>query len=1148
MQRLAKPIDALRLHYDVVVVGSGYGGGVAASRLARCGKTVCVLERGKEFLTGDFPDSLAKVKSELQIANGKMHAGSRTALFDLRLGADAAMLLGCGLGGGSLINANVAMQPDPRVFDDPVWPDEIRQDDALQEGYARAARMLKPRPFPEKSDVRKRRALENSAQKLGFQSVLPPLTVTFDARRNAANVEQPACIGCGDCVTGCNIGAKNTVALTYLVDAVNFGAEIFVETDVHFIRKEGDKWRITFDLPGHGREKFGASQLSIWADTVILAAGALGSSEILLRSRDRGLKLSDQLGKHLSGNGEVLGFSFNNDIAVHAVGFGTGRKPPAEPVGPSTTGAIELRKTLELEQGIVIHDGAFPSALASVLVKFFAPGPAHFTRASDLTFADELDAADRILKSQLLGPYTGAIAHTQMLRATGHDNAGGQLVLEGDRLVIKWPGAAQQAVFSHMESQIELAAAASGGRYTRGPMDHHLLAGKTFSTAPLGGCRIGRDRLSGVVNHKCQVFDGAADTDVTTVHEGLYVIDGAVVPRPLGVAPMMTIAALAERAMIHLALDHGLRFSDAPAQDAPLRDASGQKSDAVAGASAKVGVEFTKNVSGFVSTVEHRDYQKAAEAGKDARSPLTLKATILVDDVQSFISDKYRAARMFGSVTCPALSNAPMEISHGAFKVLQVAEAGKRTRHFDFRMTLSSKDSSEQYYLAGHKVVPATRGLDFWENVSQLYVDVFRGRKGQGGRLARGILTLKFPDFVTELRTLRGTGGRTTLARQQAEAFFADILGGPLAKTFGALSAPAVGPGRGRVWKRRALRLPYPETHAVTTEDHLLIRLTRYQGGDRGAVLMVHDLATSSQIFAIDTIETSLLEYLYGAGYDCWLLDMRASPDLPYAEGNWTFDDIARHDLPVAVDRVRAVTGQDRISLIAQGMGGVASLMALADGLAGVRSLIALQAGADIITNWFPQRLLAYLRLPRLYRVLGAMTADPRAVPIRGIHRFLDTVIGMTINPESGLSGPALLSSRYAALFGTLFNPDEVSFQTRAFGLPLVLGPVGLPALRHLARMRRQRRIVDASGGDSYLPRLANFSIPVCFIHGSKNQCFDVQGSKASFERFTAIHGRAGYEHHVIRDYGHLDGLIADQAVIDVFPIILKFLERTRRG
>src|SRR5262249_39381106 len=109
MDKLSLPLSRMKSSYDVVVVGSGYGGGVAASRLARAGRSVCLLERGKERHPGEYPDSLAKAVPEVQADTPDGHVGSPTAMFDFHVNPDLNVLVGCGLGGTSLINANVSL-------------------------------------------------------------------------------------------------------------------------------------------------------------------------------------------------------------------------------------------------------------------------------------------------------------------------------------------------------------------------------------------------------------------------------------------------------------------------------------------------------------------------------------------------------------------------------------------------------------------------------------------------------------------------------------------------------------------------------------------------------------------------------------------------------------------------------------------------------------------------------------------------------------------------------------------------------------------------------------------------------------------------------------------------------------------------------
>ena len=177
MARLALPIENIKDHYTVVVIGSGYGGAIAASRLARAGQQVCLLERGKEFQPGEYPNTEAKALAEMQTDAPQGHLGPRTGLYDFRFNEDINVVLGCGLGGTSLINANVCLPPDPRVFADPCWPQELRDDlsTLVDEGLRRAEEMLKPVPYPDLGPpLLKLQAIDKSAALLTGEILSAP--------------------------------------------------------------------------------------------------------------------------------------------------------------------------------------------------------------------------------------------------------------------------------------------------------------------------------------------------------------------------------------------------------------------------------------------------------------------------------------------------------------------------------------------------------------------------------------------------------------------------------------------------------------------------------------------------------------------------------------------------------------------------------------------------------------------------------------------------------------------------------------------------------------------------------------------------------------------------------------------------------------
>lgn len=347
IKKISQPIERIKSQYETVVIGSGYGGGIAASRLSRAGIEVCLLERGKEIRPGEFPNKEIPAIAEVQANYEDKHIGSKSGLYDFHINKDINVLVGCGLGGTSLINANVSLRAVPEVFQDPAWPASIREEagkHGMDPYYSRAEEMLRPNILPAKyRTLAKHKALKRSAEYIKKKFYPTPINVTFESKLNHVGVMQDACTNCGDCVTGCNVSSKNTTLMNYLPDAANFGAQIFTEVKVSYIEKKDGYWLVHFIPLGMDREKFSKDELFIRANNVILAAGSLGSTEILLRSKEKGLSLSDAVGVRFSGNGDMLGFSYNGNAKINGIGFGSKKTNGNADVGPCITGVIDTR-------------------------------------------------------------------------------------------------------------------------------------------------------------------------------------------------------------------------------------------------------------------------------------------------------------------------------------------------------------------------------------------------------------------------------------------------------------------------------------------------------------------------------------------------------------------------------------------------------------------------------------------------------------------------------------------------------------------------------------------------------------------------------------------------------------------------------------
>ncbi|BAZ52888.1 glucose-methanol-choline oxidoreductase [Nostoc sp. NIES-4103] len=772
MTRLSSPIENIKSHYQVVVVGSGYGGGIAASRLARAGQQVCVLERGKEFQPGEYPNTDVNAVGEIQVDLPDKRIGSRTGLYDFRVNKDINVFLGCGLGGTSLVNANVSLQAEPRVFEDPRWPQELRNDvnTLVAQGYRRAEEMLKPNPYPQDlPTLPKLQALEKSSKYLNEKFYRPPINVTFEDKVNHVGVEQKKCNFCGDCVSGCNHGAKNTVLMNYLPDAKNHGAEIYTQISVRKVERQGEKWLVHFQLLNSGQQIFDAPTMFVSADIVVIAAGTLGSTEILLRSQQSGLPLSNKLGHNFTGNGDVLAFAYNTDQVINGIGFGN-RTGTQQPVGPCITGIIDMRSQPQLDNGMVIEEGSIPGALARFLPSAFATAGKILGKDTDEGWGDRIKEKIRETQSLTQGAYTGAVRNTQTYLVMTHDDAAGEMYLEDDRLRIRWENVGKQPIFQRVNDRLEEATRPLGGTQIPNPIWSGLFGHDLVTVHPLGGCILAEDAEHGVVNHKGQVF---SSNQGTAVYENLYIADGSVMPRTLGVNPLLTICAVAERCCALIAKDHGWTINYDLPPVPPTTPAE----------PLKVGIQFTETMRGYFSTQVQDDYKRGVEQGKKDNTPLQFTLTIVADDLEQLLNEPEHAAKIVGTVTAPSLAKEPLTVTNGEFNLFVVEQGQAKSRQMRYQMHMTSK-AGEKYYFEGFKEIHDEKGFDLWPDTTTLYITIYTGESKDGAVVGKGILKIQPTDFIKQMTTLKVTNAASPAERLEAIDRFSRFFVGSLSDVY----------------------------------------------------------------------------------------------------------------------------------------------------------------------------------------------------------------------------------------------------------------------------------------------------------------------------------------------------------------------------
>jgi len=528
------------MNFDVIVIGSGFGGAITACRLAEAGYKVLILERGRRWDKTTYPSVTNKDwvwKHEApELFNGWA---------DLRVFPNMSVIQGAAVGGGSLIYANISTEAKPDIFQSP-WPPEITYNE-LKPHYDAVAQFMNVQKVPENQWPERTRLMRDGANAIneGQRFKLLDLAVSFDPNLNFAPNDPPAinqpqtfinaqgrkqafCTHLGVCDAGCPIDAKNTLDLTYIAQAENKGAEVRALHVVKTIEPVSGGYRVHFDRL-HNGQRIGGQET---ARLVIVAAGSLGSTEMLFRCRDQHKTLpniSQFLGHNWSSNGDFLTPAMYPSRNIS----------PSK--GPTITSTIDFLDRSQEGQSFWIEDGGIPDLLSYYV-------QAQFKRSWFGSLHN--DVLVNFINQSL--QRRNAFGNIMPWFAQGVDAADGQLQFKRQwwqfglgpkRLQLRWDIAKSRPVFEAIVRMHKRLSEATGGEPMVSPT--WTVFQDLITPHPLGGCNLGTSATNGVVSHKGEVFG----------YQNLYVADAAIIPTALGVNPSRTIGALAERIAAHIIAD-----------------------------------------------------------------------------------------------------------------------------------------------------------------------------------------------------------------------------------------------------------------------------------------------------------------------------------------------------------------------------------------------------------------------------------------------------------------------------------------------------------------------------------------------------------------------------------------------------------------
>ena len=510
--------------FDVVVIGSGFGGSVAALRLAEKGYRVAVIEAGRRFEDKDFPKTSWRLSKFLYAPRLGLRGIQRIHVLP-----DVLILAGAGVGGGSLVYANTLYMPPDSYFQDKQWADITDWKSELSPWYDQASRVLgvAENPYLSPSDEAMRDVAEQMGVGKSFK--MAPLGVHFgsgagvleaDPYFGGVGPDRHGCQQCGGCMTGCRFNAKNTLPKNYLGLAEKAGVEVFPELTVErFEELSGGLWKIS---ARKSSAWFGSKEV-FFAKELVLAAGTYNTQKLLHRMRDNGLlpKISQSLGKLSRTNSEAL------------------------------TGAIMPRNSeIDFSKGAAITSSFFPDANTHVEPVRYGKG-SNFMGLLQTLMTDGSGAKERRnlwIRSAIKNPALllkifdvrrwsqRTVIALVMQNVDSSIKVSSKKGIFGWRLTSKNDSDKPNATYIPAANEVARRIADKYGGVAGGHVGDLISA--PFTAHFVGGCVIGKNDSEGVIDAYHRVWN----------YPSLHIVDGSALTANLGVNPSLTITAQAERA------------------------------------------------------------------------------------------------------------------------------------------------------------------------------------------------------------------------------------------------------------------------------------------------------------------------------------------------------------------------------------------------------------------------------------------------------------------------------------------------------------------------------------------------------------------------------------------------------------------------